>query len=181
MTCSLCDQPVRCKGLCRLHYMREYKAANRDRLREMERERVSAIPGYQVERYARNREARLAANRDYYQRNRDARIAYSKQWCAANPELARAIGAARQARRREAERRATPAWADQLAILAVYKEAARLSAATGVSHDVDHIVPLQAKNVCGLHVHWNLQPLPASANRSKQNNWDEAEVVRRRA
>lgn len=157
--------------------MRSYKAANRDRLREMERARVASIPGYEKARYERNREKQLQRSAHYYRQNADKQKAAAKAWREENPDRARILGNARSARYRASERRATPPWVDLKAILAVYEEADRLTRETGVPHDVDHIVPLQAKSICGLHVHWNLHPLPASVNRSKQNKWDESEVM----
>ena len=70
---------------------------------------------------------------------------------------------------RAARLQATPAWADKSAIAAVFNEAEALTVRTGIVHHVDHIVPLNSDLVCGLHVHWNLQPLPAEDNQKKGN------------
>jgi len=60
-------------------------------------------------------------------------------------------------RRRQREARATPPWVDRSAVRAIYKKAKRLSKSTGEQYVVDHIVPLDGKLVCGLHVPWNLR------------------------
>ena len=66
---------------------------------------------------------------------------------------------------------ASPKWRNKKAISAKYAEARRVTKETGIEHDVDHIYPLQAAMGCGLHVHWNLQVMPASQNRSKANGF----------
>ena len=53
--------------------------------------------------------------------------------------------------------------------LPFYREARLLTKETGKRHEVDHIIPLQGKDVCGLHVPWNLQILVGKENTSKHN------------
>lgn len=50
-----------------------------------------------------------------------------------------------------------PQWANRAEIARIYRERPK-------GMHVDHIVPLQGKNVCGLHVEYNLQYLPAIEN-----------------
>jgi hypothetical protein len=51
----------------------------------------------------------------------------------------------------------------------MYKAAKALSMLTSEKHEVDHVVPLKSKLVCGLHCEANLQIIKRSANRSKSN------------
>ncbi|MDO7927763.1 hypothetical protein Q6A51_13285 [Pseudomonas sp. KFB-139] len=71
------------------------------------------------------------------------------------------------AKRSSALSLASPQWRNKKAIRAFYKEARRLTLETGVKHEVDHIVPIQAKNVCGLHVEHNLRIITKVANVKK--------------
>lgn len=57
-----------------------------------------------------------------------------------------------------------PKWLQLEDVLAFYEAASRFGM------EVDHIVPLNGKGVCGLHVPWNLQLLTKSANASKRNS-----------
>ncbi len=66
----------------------------------------------------------------------------------------------------------TPAWLTEAhyeLFNLIYAEAKELTKTTGVQYHVDHIVPLRGKTVCGLHVPWNLRPIPARENRQKKN------------
>jgi hypothetical protein len=74
--------------------------------------------------------------------------------------------------RRASKINATPQWLtkeDRLQILNFCSLRKQLELQTGLKHHVDHIVPLQGENVCGLHVPWNLQVITAEENCSKNN------------
>ena len=58
---------------------------------------------------------------------------------------------------------------DKRAIAAIYRERDRLTELTGIRFEVDHIVPLNHLDVCGLHHENNLQLLTCYDNNRKSN------------
>lgn len=89
----------------------------------------------------------------------------SRDWNRKNIGRRRSYYAARRARILQA----TPPWVDSAEIAKIYAEAERISRETGVPHEVDHYFPLVGRSSCGLHVPWNLQIIPKTANRRKSN------------
>jgi hypothetical protein len=123
--------------------------------------------------YAKTREYVWCSDRKEYAARRYAEkkeelLAQNRAWREANPDKNRA----KEARRRARKLQATPDWLEgtHLAhIKRTYKLATLMEEISGDKYHVDHIVPLQGKNVCGLHVPWNLQVLRADLNLSKSN------------
>jgi hypothetical protein len=110
---------------------------------------------------------RRAQRQQYYIRTRDARIAYGLDYAKRNPEKY----AEKAMYRLALKAKASPSWSDQEQIKTFYIEAQKLSQETGVKWHVDHIVPLNSKFVCGLHVSANLRVITASENISKSNSY----------
>lgn len=141
-----------CKSLCD----KNYRVTNAESISVKRRQKY--LRDYEKERsqqsvYAKNnRELLNKHNRAYKQRNKGT-VNFSTRL--------------RQARKLKA----TPAWADLEQIKRVYTTCAKISERTGVEHHVDHIIPLQGKNVCGLHVEKNLAIIPAKMNLEKGNSF----------
>jgi hypothetical protein len=134
------------------HRAKAWAAANTDKLHAAQRRWRLAHPDYQRQ-----------WNADHSENLRVKRIRHEKKWPGRK--------SARRAKRRVAQRHATVAWADLAKIEAIYARAEAATKATGIRHEVDHIVPLQNPNVCGLHVDYNLQVLTKKANRQKWNSF----------
>ena len=113
---------------------------------------------------------KLSQNKKWYDNN----IEHHNNWMKEHSKKNRGMYNARDAKRRAAELQATPSWADHEQIARIYKLRKKVSDKTGVIHHVDHIVPLQGKDVCGLHVENNLAIIPAKMNLQKSNKYEAA-------
>lgn len=105
----------------------------------------------------------------YYESNKEKIKARSTAQYYEKRHEMRPVVAERAMRRNAQKRKAVPAWADPESMRRFYADAKRLTEQTGRLHQVDHIVPLRSKWVCGLHVEANLRVLEKSANQAKGN------------
>lgn len=144
--------------------LREKRHLNRDEINRKKREWHAKKGHISHKAWRENNKERV---REYMaaweKKNKKHRIEYYKKNIHMYQEACR--------RRQAAQKNATPAWANIKEMVAFYKQARQLTEKTGVNHHVDHIIPLQGKNVCGLHVPYNLQVLTATENVRKSNNW----------
>lgn len=137
--------------------------------RKYRKENSAKIEEKEKLRYLKNRDKILESKRIYHLKNRDSRRKYNTLYCKRNRHILTALNA----KRRATKLNATPKWLtteDIDAIKDFYVVAQMFKLYTGQEYHVDHIIPLQGKNVCGLHVPWNLQVLSATDNLRKSNN-----------
>jgi hypothetical protein len=150
----------------RKEYLKKYRQDNRDKINE------------------RKVQYRKENRGDLWEdRHKDEVRKYKSLWARSNKQKVKESQnkyrlsnlpkyANHRAKSRAAKIQATPAWLteeDKKAMESLYTLAKKLEAVTGFPMEVDHIVPLQGKNFCGLHTPTNLQLLARPLNRSKGN------------
>ena len=112
-----------------------------------------------------NKEKLVEYNKQYHLDNREKRLEYSKKHGIQYRKDNTGKVNANTAKRRAALLQRTVGWSDDLVIQMIYADCPE-------GHHVDHIIPLQGKNVSGLHVAWNLQYLTAEENLRKGNKYE---------
>ena len=148
-------------------YQKAYRDKHRERLREADRQR-----------YLKNRTAILEQKRNKYANSdelRAQRSEYLIEWRKRNPDKVKEYNSDLRTNHKaycryyeltKEKRRiqARPPWVDRDSLFAAYTVPDGCVA--------DHIIPLLGKNVCGLDVPWNIQPLTDAENNFKRNSFD---------
>lgn len=127
---------------------------------------------YEKQRWQKNKhkpitEKRIQYRKQHYLDNKEKVLQQSKEWSKNNLDKKRVY----RANRRANLLKATPSWSDKTFIQNIYKKADLISKQYGIKYEVDHIIPLQSKTVCGLHNQFNLQIISMIDNRSKSTKY----------
>ncbi len=135
----------------------EWKKKNPDKVKEIDRR-------YKVNSPEKVKEK----NRKYRVNNSEKRKESARK--TQRKRVVLGLRAAENAKRRAALLQRIPKWADLVAITEFYKKCPK-------GMVVDHIKPLQGKNISGFHVLENLQYLTPEENGSKWNKFKEGDKI----
>lgn len=162
----------------------EYREKNREKLTAYDKFRRSANPDKKKASdkawRERTKEARKGKRDAYFAARIALKKKYDEQYRATHGgklkerQLAyyaanKPAYVARVVKRNAQKLKAHPKWANDFFIEEAYHLAALRTKMLGFKWHVDHIVPLQSKFVCGLHVENNLRVIPGAENLGKGN------------
>lgn len=161
--CKICVNSYRIGN--EKYRIKKIEAHKRDRERNNARsaawrkENKEYAKNYMTEWIVNNKHIKSMSDRLWKQKNKEyIRTAYKDRKIADN------------AKRQAIKLKAIPKWADINEINRIYKNAQELRK-NGILAEVDHIVPIRSKIVCGLHVIDNLQILTRKENAKKGNRY----------
>lgn len=149
--------------LCKRHGDKAYYISNAEKVKQTVAKYRQNNPEkvIQVKKdwYAKNQENVQTRTSIWSKNNVTKMRQYRSKYAAANRGRYNSL----LAKRRAAKLFATPPWFEKDLVKIVYQKAKEFG------FDVDHIVPLQGKTVCGLHCWANLQLLDPALNSAKRN------------
>ena len=148
-------------GTCKL-CKKEYNVLNKDKISLSNKKYKLANPN-----------SGKITTAEWRRNNPSKLVEYSDRWRNKNRNKYNAISASRKKRLRNA----TPKWVskeelDKIRML--YTISGWITNNVGIEMHVDHVIPLQGKNVSGFHCLSNLQVIPAIDNLKKSNSFKAA-------
>lgn len=117
---------------------------------------------------ANNRDKMRKYQKEWTLRNKEQSVKAIKKWKLENKEALDESSA----KRRAIKENAMASWygeLDELVMREAFSLAKLRKQATGIDWHIDHMIPLQAKECCGLHCASNIQVIPAKLNVTKIN------------
>lgn len=158
----------------RIAKAKEYAEANKDKILEYQKDwrenNKEHTKEYKKEHWIKNKES-ISRKQVEYQRNNMDKFAIRQKKYESTEKGKLAKRTYRNNRRcREKNARLGNAFLKET--LLIYKACYKMRK-EGLNVEVDHIVPISHPDVCGLHVPWNLQIIPAKENRRKTNKFDK--------
>jgi hypothetical protein len=176
---------ARCKT-CTKKYAKSYRstAEYKQKFNQRRKERYHSEPEYR-KKHIKNMTDWVEKNKDYYLEkqktairkrredpswwdlNKDKLKKTTKNWARKNPDKLREYSL----RYRGNKSNFKPTSDDFLKIKEIYTKCQEL-ACGNIKYHVDHIIPLNHPDICGLHSFLNLQILTESENCKKRNLWD---------
>jgi hypothetical protein len=154
------------------HYMKNWINFNKEKYAKIQKRSKDKnrenIRKKSIEYYYKTRNHQLELGRKRRKENLEKEHIRCQKFRREN----KGIVNAKTARRRAIKLKATPNWLtkeQKKDITFFYIQSTLLTKELKMSHEVDHILPLQGKEVCGLHVPWNLQILSEKIHRLKGN------------
>jgi hypothetical protein len=141
-----------------------------------------------TKKYTSSRRCVECFGEEYRDRIYDINLEWQKKYRTVNKETVRennkkwytspkgkATMGATTRKRQASKLQRTPNWLteeDLEIIKQSYQTAVEISEETGIKHVVDHIIPLQGRNVSGLHVPSNIQIISQIKNIKKSNRYE---------
>ena len=129
---------------------------------------INQYNSYMREWNAKNRDLYMAIRKRGYAKNKEITLKRNSDWKKKNNNKINEINANRKA----LQNSSIPSWYgefDDLIISEAYDLAKIREKATGIRWEIDHMIPLKAKEACGLHCGANIQVIPKKLNASKRN------------
>lgn len=169
-TCHLC---LTARKPAALRAKRKYSKNNQEKISIAQKKYLKDNPDAvksSKQKYRNNNTDKISnQNKIYYKENKVRIDLRNNTYKRNNPER----GSLHAQRRRARIYHATPSWDFELTDF-VLLEALSLAALRkdifNFAWHVDHMIPIKAKTVCGLHVWNNFQCIPQTINQSKQNS-----------